>query len=213
MTQRHGKAAYDSWHTAAMALKMRLETIASVYQEHGYPAQSARVSTFCDHIQQNFSILAAPIQGESETVQGNARQSGTNLPDIDPGEMLKLEELAIWHAARIFTEMLEIFPLVSSDMQILLGCHWREPVGRRATDLFKGPLDTINLGICSGYVVDGGLPARLFELIRAEKSGSTRPPRHRRSRLYVGETDGRIAMQRRVASKISLDLLPPWHRF
>lgn len=123
--------------------------------------------------------------------------------DEEKAHLKKMEEDSIFTAAEMFRELLINLPFMSSALQDFLNvdwkeCEWDDPNAQeefdevtglplkkkkkksagdqRITELFWGPQARQDEGIRSGRVEDGGLPGILANLLKAEKTASSRAP-------------------------------------
>jgi len=162
------KASFDVWLRWSDVLATRLETVKQVYVDHGVETEVPRISTY-------LSRLRFVLDGA--LAQHLAHQPYAALKQMDQGQE-KFTEMQIQALAGIFRALLVDFPKISSDMQKNLDSRWEGQCnGRVASDLFRGPIGTLNEGIGSGHPRDGQLPGVLEQLMHLEEGGSARTPR------------------------------------
>jgi hypothetical protein len=177
MFNRGGKPTYAIWKHWSEVLAARLRIVASVYQE--YSPQHAHTG---DPRARQMEAVAAQLIHIFEPAK------------LDPGlpvfqtleESRKVEDMKIFLAVKIFREILKRLPFISSEMQHSLDCSWKDPIGRLATDLFKGPKGFPDYGILSGKPEDGGLPAVMKKLLELEDGEEDE--RHNGRRLHSDMT-------------------------
>lgn len=162
------KASFDVWLRWADVLATRLETARQVYTEHGVAEGATRAAGIVSRLR--FVLDGALAKHLSF-------QPYAALNQLTHGQD-KFTEMQIQALASVFRLMLENFPALSKDMQKLLNSRWEGSCnGRVASDLFRGPVGTLNEGIGSGYPRDGRLPGVLEQLLQLEESGSARSAR------------------------------------
>jgi AcrR family transcriptional regulator len=162
------KPSFDVWLRWADVLRQRLQTIRQIY---------------LDHQQQNAAAQTGRLHERLQLVlDGRLSRHYTHMRYAPLLQLTKgadcFVDLQIMALANIFRDTLEVFPQLSADMQKLLNAPWGDSVvGRLATDLFRGPVGSLNEGIGSGYPRDKQLPSVLEQLLYKETSGSTRAAR------------------------------------
>lgn len=162
------KASFDVWLRWADVLANRLETARQVYTENHAADGATRATAFVSRLR--FVVDGALAKHLSF-------QPYAALNQLTHGED-KFTEMQIQALASVFRLVLEAFPGLSKDMQKLLNSRWEGNCnGRVASDLFRGPVGTLNEGIGSGLARDGQLPGVLEQLLQLEESGSARSAR------------------------------------
>ena len=190
MTNYAQRAPFNDWWYWSECLVKRLRTMAELYKENGEIERATLGTDWAKRLKDN---CMAPVLEARKGMK----------TDEEKANLKKLEEAAIFTAAEMFRDLLINLPFMSSAIQDFLNvdwqeCKWEDPNepeeideltglplkkkkkksagDQRISELFWGPKARQDEGIRSGKVEDGGLPGILANLLKAEKTSSSRAP-------------------------------------
>lgn len=162
------KASFDVWLRWADVLAARLGTVRQVYADHAMAEAAVKTGGY-------LSRLRFVLDGALAQHLAHQRYAALNQSLAGQDRFVDMQIQAL---ASVFRAVLADFPTLSGDMQTLLHSRWEGNCnGRLASDLFRGPMGTLNEGIGSGYPRDKQLPGVLDQLLQVEATGSSRMPR------------------------------------
>ena len=190
MTNYAQRAPFNDWWYWSECLVKRLRTMAELYKENGEIERATLGTDWAKRLKDN---CMAPVLEARKGMK----------TDEEKANLKKLEEAAIFTAAEMFRDLLINLPFMSSAIQDFLNvdwqeCKWEDPNepeeideltglplkkkkkksagDQRISELFWGPKARQDEGIRSGKGEDGGLPGILANLLKAEKTSSSRAP-------------------------------------
>ena len=191
MSSYSQRAPFNDWWYWSECFVKRLRTLSDLYKENGEAERAAMGADWAKKLKDN---CMAPVMEARKGMK----------TDEEKAKLKEMEESAIFAAAEMLRELLINLPFMSSAIQDFLGTNWQdckwdeddenedeidELTGlpkkkkkkksagdQRITELFWGPKARQDEGIRSGKVEDGGLPGIIANLLRAEKTASSRAP-------------------------------------
>jgi hypothetical protein len=173
------KASFDVWLRWADILAQRMATMHTVYQDQPPPPAHLKPPDIQNKPETALTMLQTRVRFvlDGAMAQHLAAQPYAALQQAADGDD-KFTTMQIQALAGIFRDALTLLPTFSADMQRLLNSRWQDDCnGRQASDLFRGPVGTLNEGIGSGSALDGRLPGVLAQLLTIEATGAARAPR------------------------------------
>lgn len=214
------RAPFNDWWYWSECLVKRLRTMADLYKENGELERGNLAAEWAKRLKDN---CMAPVIEARKGMK----------TDEEKAKLKQMEEVAIFAAAEMFRDLLVNLPFMSSAIQDFLNvdwkeCAWEDPnapeefdevtglpikkkkkksVGdQRITELFWGPQARQDEGIRSGRVEDGGLPGILANLLKAEKTASSRAPTDYGQAMLAAAAQQSLATSMQGMEKIGIQV-------